>query len=574
MLQPKRILIDIRNDRFYYKCANDLSWLGFRAIKKFEEYTSEICINNLYDLNLSAKKYDWQLEYTPAAQTVREYLSVEFKSILEANKFRTMLDDDVEKEWEFQGLYEKVPLDNFQKRAIMYALHVKRCALFLEMGLGKSAIGSTIAQNLYDNNLIKKGSVLIVAPKTLHGEENWDGELDTFSNLTMVNLRDDLKNLDNPFADCFIMNSERFRLICLDKNDNYIKDNVLAKKGFECVIFDEATKLKSHGSKIRKCFKEISRNLKYCFLMSGLPAPNSVFQLWGLMSCIGNWVGDSYEAFEQRYGNPIEIRPGVQKYFPRRNAEEEIKLRISPVCMYMSSEQYLKLPTYHIGDEYDVHIQMNKEHLKICTDIEDGYLNILDSKNAIDRDIYVENEIAERSKLLQVYSGFIYYTDQFKNKTPVPLEWNPKLAYILKYLKVDLDDPTNNVIIWTRFREELDMIYKRLSQDYLCAYGMGGMTDKQQQQQLDLWLNNPKCRIMIAHPGAFMYGHTWNKANFTYYSSAVDDNEQYSQSRKRNHRRGQTREVIERKFILKDTLEKDIWNAIVRKIRLDKFLKR
>jgi SNF2 family DNA or RNA helicase len=240
----------------------------------------------------------------------------------------------------------------------------------------------------------------------------------------------------------------------------------------------------------------------------------------------------------------------------------------------MSSDEYLKLPTYHVGDAFDVYIQMNKEHLQICKDIEDGYLNILDSRNSVDREIYVENEISERSKLLQVYSGFIYHVDAFKNKTPVQLEWNPKLTYILKYLKADLDEPTNNVIIWTRFREELDIIYKRLSQDYLCAYGMGGMTDKQQQQQLDLWLNNPKCRIMIAHPGAFMYGHTWNKANFTYYSSSVDDNNQYSQSRKRNHRRGQTREVTERKFILKDTLEKDVWNSIVRKIRLDKFLKR
>ena len=307
--------------------------------------------------------------------------------------------------------------------------------------------------------------------------------------------------------------------------------------------------------------------------MSGLPAPNSIFQLWGLMSCIGNWLGDSYDAFEQRYGKSVEIRPGKSKYFPRRNAEEEIKARVEPISIFMTSAQYQRLPKYHAGDEYDVYIKMHPDHLQICKDIEDGYLKVVDTKANINREIYVDNEMSERAKLLQVYSGFVYHVDEFKNKTPIELFCNPKLDAIRKYLKADLETPEDNVIIWTRFREELKTLYTELSKDYLCAYGQGGMTDKEQKTQLSLWLNDPKCRIMIAHPGAFMYGHTWLKANFTYYSSAVDDNEQYSQSRKRNHRRGQTREVTERKFLLKDTLEKDIWNSIVRKIRLDRFLK-
>lgn len=40
MLQPKRILIDLDGPKFRYKCANDLSFLGFRAIRKFEEKTT------------------------------------------------------------------------------------------------------------------------------------------------------------------------------------------------------------------------------------------------------------------------------------------------------------------------------------------------------------------------------------------------------------------------------------------------------------------------------------------------------------------------------------------------------
>jgi hypothetical protein len=575
MLQPKRILVDISGDKFRFHGANDLSFLGFRAIKKFQEYTSEICINNLLDLSKSAKLYDWQISYTDAAMKVRELLLAEYKNILAAQKYKTMLDDEIDREWNEKGMYEKpgIILDNYQRRAILFGLAVKRGCLFLDMGLGKSGIGLSFTQYLYNNKLIPRGSTLIVAPKTLHGEENWYGELNKFSDMTMLNLREDINNINNPYADCFIINADRFRLYCLDDDDKYIKDNIFVQKGFKNIIFDEATKLRGHNSKIRTCFKELSKDFEYCMLMSGLPAPNSIFQLWGLMSCVGNWLGDSYDAMEQRYGVSREIRPGKSKFFPRRNTEQEIKARIEAVSIYMTSEEYLNLPPYYRGKEFDVFVEMHPDHSQICKDIEDGYLKLVDNKANMDREIYIENEMSERAKLLQAYSGFVYHVDEFKVKTPIHLDYNPKLEAVKKQLKLDLINPDDNVIIWTRFREELKIYLTELSKDYLCAYGQGGMTDSEQKEQLTLWLQNPECRIMIAHPGAFMYGHTWLKANYTYYTSAVDDNNQYAQSRKRNHRRGQTRPVTERKFIFKKTIETDVWGSIVTKTRLDRYLK-
>jgi SNF2 family DNA or RNA helicase len=575
MLQPKRIEIDITGDKFRYHGANDLSWLGFRAIRKFTEYTSEICINNLLDLTKAAKQFDWQLSYTDTAMNVRILLLEEYKRILEAKKYKTMLDDDIDLVWNEGNFYEKadIILDNYQRRAILFGFAVRKAGMYLDMGLGKSAIGLSFTQHLINNKLIPRGSTLIVAPKSLHGEENWEGELDKFSDMTMLSLRKNIDNVNNPYADCFIINPEQFAVHCLDKNDDYIKNNVFAHKGFKNIIFDEATKLRSPSSKIRRCFKELSKNVEYSLLMSGLPAPNGIFQLWGLNSCIGNWLGDSYEAFEQRYGKSIEIRPGKSKYFPRRNAEEEIKSRIEAVSIYMTSEEYLNLPPYYKGKDFDIYVTMPKDQDQVCKDIEDGYLKLIDNKNNMDREIYVENEMSERAKLLQAYAGFIYHVDAFKVKTPIRLSSNPKLDAVKKQLKYDLSDPTSNVIIWTRYREELAIYMEELSKDYICAYGQGGMKDDEQTEQLTLWLQNPKCRIMVAHPGAFMYGHTWLKANYTYYPSAVDDNNQYAQSRKRNHRRGQTREVTERHFFFKGTLEPDIWSSIVTKTRLDRFLK-
>ena len=101
-------------------------------------------------------------------------------------------------------------LHAYQERAIEFIKTTKRCLLTLDMGLGKTGIGSVLAENLYEKKLIRHGSVLIVAPKSLHDEHNWEGEIDKFSNLTLINLRSDIRDLDNPYADCFIINAEYF----------------------------------------------------------------------------------------------------------------------------------------------------------------------------------------------------------------------------------------------------------------------------------------------------------------------------------------------------------------------------
>jgi len=98
------------------------------------------------------------------------------------------------------------------------------------------------------------------------------------------------------------------------------------------------------------------------------------------------------------------------------------------------------------------------------------------------------------------------------------------------------------------------------------------MEDYQKREELlTQWLNDPSCRIMIAIPGAAKYGHTWLKANHSIYYSTTEDYDNFAQSRDRNYRRGQDREVVEHRLITSKTIERKIWSAILGRQDLNKF---
>jgi len=565
MQERKEIHCTFDGSKFVFEStkAYDLTWLGFRATKQYYKHHGTPTINSLLDLRSNG----YSVLYDDSAVGKRNELLAQYQQILDAQRFKTLPDEEIEELC--SEIVEKLPADPYQRRAILFALHTKRCLLSLEMGLGKTYIGSTLVQHLKDTGAVKK--TLLLAPLSLHLKQNWPDEIVKFSDLSFLSLRDE-SNLGEK-ADVYILNPDKLRSYCLTDEKRYLYGNALEKMNFDCILFDESTKLKTYNSQTTQIFHKLAANIPYVYLMSGLPAPNDVFQLWGQMTALGSWLGDSFGSMQQRYGREIKINAAVTKWLPKPGAIDQIKQRVEPVVIHMTQAQYLPLPEYH---NQEIYVDMPKELMDIYEQVEEEYYVVLDEKNSEDpevRRMYVEHEVAVRAKLMQILNGFLILQDDKGEKSVQRLLWNPKLDRLRTLLAPILTDPKNSVIIWTRFREELSWIYEELGRSYTVAYGRGGMSDKEKQGQLDLWLNDEKCQIIVAHPAAFMYGHTWNKAAYTVYTSATDDHEHYAQSRRRNYRRGQTKEVTEFKIITRGTLEQRIWMAVEHKKRLDQILK-
>ena len=72
--------------------------------------------------------------------------------------------------------------------------------------------------------------------------------------------------------------------------------------GIDRVVFDEAGKLRNHGSKIAAASCEFSKGVKGFWMLSGNPAPNGQWEYWSLVRCIDPAIFDtSFYRFRSRY---------------------------------------------------------------------------------------------------------------------------------------------------------------------------------------------------------------------------------------------------------------------------------
>lgn len=130
----------------------------------------------------------------------------------------------------------------YQKTALDWVMDHERCALFLDMGLGKTVVTLTAIQRLIDDAEV--GKVLIVAPKKV-AESTWTAEADKWNHLSLAVSK--------------VMGTEKQRIAALhEEADVYVigRDSFVWLAGyyngrlpFDMLVIDELTSFKTPKSK-------------------------------------------------------------------------------------------------------------------------------------------------------------------------------------------------------------------------------------------------------------------------------------------------------------------------------------
>lgn len=574
-----KVSLDAKHpEKFLIETSADVSLFGWETKSKYESYYMEISPWNLIDLFQQAPKLGLQIEYDPIVQSIREGLLFELNNIKDAQKFKKLPIDEINYYWaegDFDDLFPKFTPDDHQKRMILWMLQMRKSGCFMEQGLGKTPVGIVFLGKLMHDGLIK--NPLVLAPVSLLDESAWFGDMQKFSDFKIINLRDPNQMFDIADSKTIsFVNPEKLQGWCYKKTSkadkSYDKDNFFEQMKFDGIFFDESSMLKNPTSYRTKTFLNICKYAKYMGFASGTPAPNQIFQIWATMKAIGSVLGDNYNAFEARYGVKRKVGPAGEKYFATSAGEMQIRKRIDLVSYFIPKNTVMNLPARIM---IDVPVDLHEDHQKLYDKIQKDYIAALQGFNEdgelIEGKAMVEHEVAVRMKLLQILNGFVNLEDKEGKFHKVSLQWNAKMDKLKELIEEILKDDSNNVIIWCRFRWEVETIYQ-LYKD-IATFIYGGMSDKKRRTNLLRWLKDPSCRIMISNPKSTKFGHTWNKANYTIYYSGTEDYEDFSQSRDRNYRRGQTREVTEYKLITRKTIEKQIWQCIQMRKKLDVFLK-
>ena len=369
---------------------------------------------------------------------------------------------------------------NYQAYAISRIVNDEAVGLFLRPGLGKTSITLSAINILrYYKWAISK--VLVVAPKKV-AEGTWSKEAAKWDHLKHLRVSPVLgssakriKAVNTP-ADVYVINRE---------NIPWLVDYYKQAWPFDMVVLDESTSFKNPQSKRFKALKLVRRFMKKVVLLTGTPSSRGIEDIWAQVYLLdeGQRLGRTITAYRQMYFNCNTHGGHFTEYIEKDGAEAAVLEAISDICISMTAEDYLELPSLI---EHEIPVVLDDKAKKAYDKFEKDLLIELDE------DVVTAGTAAVLTgKLLQFCSGAVYGED----KKVLPLHDCKLDAYMELIERLDGE----RCITFYGFQHDKERILTALSKTKLRVRVYQGTQDE------DDW-NNGEIDILLVHPASCAYG--------------------------------------------------------------------
>lgn len=432
-------------------------------------------------------------------------------------------------------------LHDYQNKALAFIKDKRKCALFLDMGLGKTVSTLTAVSDMLDDFAVNK--ILIVAPLRV-ANTVWKQEAQKWDHLKHLKISIVTGNHNNRIkamqtdADIYVINRENVDWLFGIKWENTKLD---------MLVIDESSSFKSHKSKRFKALRKNTKDFKSVVLLTGTPSPNSIADLWSQMYLIDNGerLGRTLGNFRSRF----LTQAGYMSYTwkPRKGADKEIQKLIEDVCITMSAEDYLELPEKISLSEY---VELPENVQAQYNELEKEFLITLESG-----DIEALSAATLGNKLLQMCNGAVYDSEG--------------IAHImhdikLKALKEIIEDhPNENFLIAYNFKSDLVRLSKTFPQ---------GVTLSKSTEDITKW-NKGKIKLLFAHPASAGHGLNLQAGGSNIIWFGLNWSlELYQQFNARLHRQGQDKPVKIIHIVVKDGIDEKVMKALGSKAKTQKDL--
>ena len=445
----------------------------------------------------------------------------------------------------------------YQERAIDFVVEHPYCALFMDMGLGKSVITLTALRALQKDYLdVRK--VLVIAPKSV-AQNTWSDECAKWDHLKDVRISLVMgeswkreKALFHTEADIYVTNRDNVVWLVSQYVD-IEKRRLKMTWPFDCVVLDESTSFKNHQAKRFKALTLVRPYMRRLIELTGTPAPNGLMDLWSQIGLLdqGERLGRHITEYRETYFKPGAHNGAVvYEYVPRRGAKEKIAAKISDIVLTMQASDYISMP-----------------------DVIDGGMT-LELENATGYRLFQMNCVAEldgatvsavtavslTNKLLQYASGAVYDDEH---------NWHEVDTTKIEALTDLLEQTSDSVLVYYNYKHELARIQAAMP-DAVSFHG--------EPDILERW-NRGEIRLMCAHPASVAFGLNMQAGgHIIVWYSPTWNLEWYQQANARLVRQGQGKPVVIYHLVCKGTMDEAVMEALGSKEDLQtavkKYLKR
>ena len=423
-------------------------------------------------------------------------------------------------------------LHDYQNNSINFFKKQKRCALFLDMGLGKTVTTLTAVTDLIDSFAVDK--VLIIAPLRV-ANSVWKQECENWQHLQALQVsictgseRNRLAALQTS-ADVYTINRE---------NIKWLVDFYGKKWPFDCVIIDESSSFKNASSQRFKALKKVAPLTNYMLLLTGTPSPNGLLDLWPQLHLIdfGERLGRTMTTYKQRF---FESDYMGYNFTPRQGSQAKIEKLISDKCLSMTADDYLELPT-----RIDIveKLQLPKKVLAQYQEFKKEMFIGFENSEAVE----ALSAAVLANKLLQFANGCLY-TDELKNYKELH---RVKLDALADLIEANQGE---NILIAYNYKSDLERLIKRFPD--------AKVLDKN-QTTIDDW-NAGTIPVLLAHPASAGHGLNIQKGGSLIVWFGLNWSlELYQQFNARLHRQGQEKPVRIVHLVCEDTIDERVLQVI------------
>ena len=429
---------------------------------------------------------------------------------------------------------------DYQRFAVDYIIDNPIAAVFLDMGLGKTAITLTaIERLLFDDFDVSK--ILVIAPlrvaSTVWKQESqkWEHLRHLRVSVAVGTAAERLAALQAK-ADIYVINRENVKWLIHEHT------SVTRPFNYDMVVIDELSSFKSHKAQRFKALMRVRPRIRRIVGLTGTPSGNGLMDLWAEFRLLdmGQRLGKFIGRYREAYFQP-DKRNGerIFSYKIRPDAEPQIYDKIADITISMKAIDHLPMPEL-LSVEHKVSLSEKERQLydKLKRDL------ILPEE-----EITAANAAALSGKLTQMANGAVY-----DDNGDVSVIHDRKLE-----LLEDLIEAANgkSVLVAYWYKHDLLRIKERFS-----------VTELKSDDSIRRW-NCGDIPVAVIHPASAGHGLNLQSGGSTLiWFGLTWSLELYLQTIARLYRQGQqSRTVTLHHIITEGTIDEQIMAALSRKER-------
>lgn len=426
-------------------------------------------------------------------------------------------------------------LHEYQKRAIEFIKTRSSCALWVDMGLGKTVTTLTAVSDLIDQ--IEALRVLIIAPKRV-AITTWPAEIRRWEHtkhLSFAVIDGTPKARKNKLTE-----PTDLHIISRDLVPWLVQELGTAWP-YDTVVIDEASSFKSPQAKRFKCLKKVRPYIRRTIELTGTPASNSLLDIWSQIFLIdgGERLGKTYSKYRGSYFNGDYMG---YSWEPKPGAENKIYAKLSDICLTLAAKDYLDLPG---RVDNIVPVTLPEKARAQYETLERDFLIELESSETVEA-LFAASLT---NKLLQFANGALYIDDEGAWEAV----HDAKLSALEDLIESAAGRPT---LVAYNFKSDLARILARFPNAEIIG---------DDPKVIDRW-NKGEIPLLLAHPASAGHGLNLQAGGNTIVWFGLNWSlELYQQFNARLDRQGQTKPVIIHHLVVENSVDQTVMQALGRK---------